>query len=366
MKIGIDARLYGPSHTGIGRYVQNLTHQLIATSPQNHYVVFGDPVLLQELTSYQNVTVVSLKTRIYSLAEQIINPNVFAYHKLDLLHVPHFNAPLLYRGKIVLTVHDLIKHLSVGTATTTLPRWQYYFKHLAYRFLINKNLKRAAIVITPSHYWKNYLINHFHTPAKKIFVTYEAASEDLKKPAVIDKTITKKYQLKKPFLIYTGNLYPHKNVPFLINAVNAFNKSHTTKLTLAIIAGRNVFQGKITPTDHIKPLGFVPDTDLPHLYGQALGLVQPSLIEGFGLTGLEAMKLGLPVLSSNATCLPEIYSQAALYFDPYDATDLEEKLEWIVKESSLRERLIKRGYEREQEFSWHKTALLTLKAYKHA
>jgi len=366
MKIGVDARLYGPKHTGIGRYVRNLVLQLISISPDDQFVIFGDPALLEELTSRPNVTVVRLKTKIYSLAEQVINPSVFSHHQLDLLHVPHFNAPLLYRGKTVLTIHDLIKHLSVGPTTTTLPRWQYKLKHLGYKLVVHHSLKKASAIVTPSHYWKNYLINQLHLDSKKIFVTYEAVDPKLYPPKSPDKSVLKKYQLHKPFLIYTGNLYPHKNVKVLINAVNSFNRHHTTKLTLAIIAGRSAFQKKISSTNHIKPLGFVPDSDFPHLYSQALALVQPSLIEGFGLTGLEAMRLNLPVLSSSATCLPEVYSQAALYFDPYNQSDLEEKISWIVKDQGLRERLISRGKERVAEFSWKQTALDTYEAYQYA
>src|SRR5690606_23136169 len=112
MKIGIDARLYGPKHTGIGRYVQELVSQLIPLSPKDQFIIFGDPKLLSDLESFSNVTIVPLKTPIYSLAEQLINPFIFYSHHLDLLHVPHFNAPLLYFKKTIITVHDLIKHLS--------------------------------------------------------------------------------------------------------------------------------------------------------------------------------------------------------------------------------------------------------------
>lgn len=366
MRIGIDARLYGPAHTGIGRYVQDLLNELIPASPQDQFIVFGDPQLLSELESFPNVTIHPLKTPIYSLSEQILNPFIFLSHHLDLLHVPHFNAPLLYPKKIVLTIHDLIKHLSTGPDTTTLPPWQYRFKHLVYRLLIRRLFVKAVAIITPSYYWKNYLVTQFGVPSSRIFVTYEAVNPRLKQVTTPDKSLLKKYGLKKPFLVYTGNLYPHKNVDLLINAVNNFNQQHYTKLKLAIIAGRSVFRRRISKSESIIPLGFVPDADLPHLYAQAISLVQPSLIEGFGLTGLEAMKLGLSVISSNTTCLPEVYGQAALYFDPYDQRDLEEKIAWIVKEHDLRRRLVSRGFERAAQFSWKQTAAETKKTYEYA
>lgn len=363
MKIGIDARLYGPKHTGIGRYTKNLIKELLKIDQKNNYILFGNPSELLPLAKYPNVNIVGLKTRVYSIKEQIINPIIFNKAKLDLLHVPHFNAPLLYRKKTVITVHDLIKHLSTGPETTTLPSWQYRFKHIAYKFLINNKLASSQSIITPSHYWKNYLTQNLNIPASKITVTYEAVDSKFTRIKKIDPKVIKKYNLKKPFIIYTGNLYPHKNVGTLVKAVKQYNKNNTHKLTLAIIAGRSEFHNKITPSEHINMLGFVEDTDFPQLYAQAISLVQPSLIEGFGLIGLEAMKLGLPVISSNSTCLPEIYGDAALYFDPYSVDDLEEKLTWIIKEDSLRTKLIKEGIKREESFSWRQTAEKTLRVY---
>ena len=167
-------------------------------SPQDQFIIFGDPKLLSDLESFSNVTIVPLKTPIYSLAEQLINPFIFYSHHLDLLHVPHFNAPLLYFKKTIITVHDLIKHLSTGPDTTTLPSWQYHIKHLAYRFLINRNLKTSTAIITPSHYWKNYLITQLKVPSAKIFVTYEAVNAGLKPVDTPDKTYLKNTPSKSP------------------------------------------------------------------------------------------------------------------------------------------------------------------------
>lgn len=366
MKIGIDARLYGPKHTGIGRYVQNLLHELISLRPNDQFYIFGHPQELLELAQYPNVKIEKLTTKIYSFREQLLNPFIFNRFKLDLLHVPHFNAPIFYSGKMIITVHDLIKHLSTGRQTSTLPAWQYRFKQFAYKFIVQKNLKKALALCTPSYYWKDYLINQFKVDPNKIFVTYEAVSPRVQPPKKVTKEILHKYQLNRPFLIYTGNLYPHKNVPFLIKAIKKFNDTHTTKLTLAIIAARSAFSDRFETDSQIKFLGYVPDNDLKELYPHALALVQPSLIEGFGLTGLEAMRLNLPVISSNATCLPEIYQDAALYFDPYSLDDLVAQIEQITKQPELRTKLIKLGKDREQDFSWKKTASDTLKAYDYA
>lgn len=368
MIIGIDARLYGPKHTGIGRYVQNLILNLGKIDKKNTYIIFGPKEISEKISKYQNFKWVKLETKIYSFAEQIINPIIFTKENLDLLHVPHFNAPIFYPGRLVITIHDLIKHLSTGKETTTLPSLIYLIKHFAYRLVMRANAAKAQAIITPANYWKDYLTKHFAVNPEKIHVTYEAVAKTLSiKKGINPEQVLNKYALRKPFLIYTGNLYPHKNVPFLVSAVREFNSNHEHQLQLALVCARDeAFRKKIETDSMIKFVGFVPDEDLAALYQEALALVQPSLIEGFGLTGLEAMSVGLPVLSSNSTCLPEVYADAALYFDPKNQADLIEKIEKIISDQNLVIDLITKGRTRAKQFSWRKMAKETLKVYKKA
>ena len=366
MRIGIDARYWGTRDTGIGRYVQNLVLSLAKIDKKNEYVIFGREEIKIEIEKYPNFKWVKLSTRPYSLAEQIKNPGIFLSEKLDLLHVPHFNAPVFYPRPLVITLHDLIKHLSVGRATTTLPFYQYWLKHLLYRLVVRVNLARAGAIITPAFFWKDYLIKHFAIAPAKIFVTYEAATKTpTSPPKGLPAEVLSRYGLSKPFVIYTGNLYPHKNVPFLVEAVKRFNLSHEHKLQLALACGRDdAFKKIITPDETVKYLGFVADSDLAFLYSQALALVQPSLIEGFGLTGLEAMSVGLPVLASNATVLPEIYGDAALYFDPRNEDELVGALSRLISDQELLISLIAAGRKRVKQFSWAKCARQTLTVYR--
>lgn len=364
MTIGIDARLFGPKHTGIGRYVQNLIDNLLVIDKKNSYVLFGDPDLLSVYDNQPRVKIVKLTPRAYSLAEQVVNPFIFKNEKLDLLHVPHFNAPLLYSGKLVITIHDLIKHLSTGKETTTLPAWQYQVKHATYKQVIATNIKKAESVITPTHYWKTELVDHYHVDPAKISVTYEGVDRRLAKSEVDQKTVLSRLEINQPFVVYTGNLYPHKNVETLVKAVDYFNQNHDHQLTLVLICGRSQFNDRVTQKPFVKYLGFVEDADMSAIYQSAICLVQPSFIEGFGLTGLEAMSVGTPVISSSATCLPEVYQDAALYFDPYSFTDLSDKIDQLIKDKPLRETLIKEGYQQVKLYSWHKTAQETLKVYE--
>ncbi|MBI3954440.1 glycosyltransferase family 4 protein [Candidatus Collierbacteria bacterium] len=364
MRIGVDARFFGINHTGIGRYVENLIGNLAKIDKKNTYIIFGHDAIKTQLSKYPNFKFVKLSTKPYSLAEQVINPLVFYRHQLDLLHVPHFNAPLLYLKKHLLTIHDLIKHYSTGPRTSTLPWYQYFFKHWLYLLVVRVNVAKAVHIITPSFYWKKQLVKLFHLNPAKITVTYEAATSRFGGKEHPDPAILDRFAITKPFVIYTGNLYPHKNIPFLISALEHFNHAHQHQLQLAIVSSRNHFSDQLPKSSSVKLLGKVTDAELTNLYSQALALVQPSKIEGFGLLGLEAMSAGLPVISSNATCLPEIYADAALYFDPNDEDQLIKQLEKLLADQELKKELIDKGFTRVKQFSWYKMAKQTKTIYQ--
>ena len=364
MKIGIDARFYGTSHTGIGRYVENLVQNLGKVDKLNTYIIFGPPEIKSAISSFPNFHHVLLTTKPYTFAEQLVNPIIFYTAKLDLLHLPHFNAPILYLKPYILTIHDLIKHLSTGKDTTTLTAFSYYLKHAIYKLLVLYHLKKAKHLITPSEYWKAELIKKYFLPPTKISVTYEAVSASFKK---INKTspekLLAKFDLRKPFLVYTGNLYPHKNLPFAVTAINEFNALHEHDLQLAIVCGRHAFLGNIPSDPLVRFAGSLTDAEIVTLYSQAVAFIQPSLIEGFGLVGLEAMSVGLPVLSSTATCLPEFYANAALYFNPHDKADLIQKINYLISNPDVRKDLIDKGTLQVKKFSWSKMARLTKAIY---
>lgn len=374
MKIGIDARLYGLEHAGLGRYVMKLVQSVLKSDKKNKYVLFLNARHADEFRGKKRIKVVVCNVPIYSFSEQVLLPYVFSKENLDLLHVPHFNAPLLYPGKYILTIHDLIKHESKGMATTTRKPLFYFVKRLGYLFLTSLITKRASAILVPSNFVKEDLAKKLNVPREKVTVTYEAVSSSLKE-TVLDQTekkeILTKYNLAQPFIVYTGSVYPHKNVDILIDAIEKHNKSREVDLQLALICSRSVFWERTNKkiidrniSHWVKMLGFVDDCDVSKLYSLALALVHPSKMEGFGLTGLEAMSVGLPVISSNASCLPEVYGDAALYFDPDNIDQLVECLNEIIKNHELREELSEKGYLQARKYSWDKMGAETFEVYK--
>jgi glycosyltransferase involved in cell wall biosynthesis len=321
MRIGIDARLI--EETGVGRYIRHLIDGLGDTDKAHSYVVF------LRKKSYASFALpngrwkkVCADVPWHGLEEQISMPWYFLSEHLDLLHIPYHNPPILYPGKMVLTVHDLtILHMNTGKATT-LPYALYALKRLLYRIELGWGLIRAAMVIAVSEATKRDVVNIFHIPSGKIQVTYEGVA-----PIFFDAP-THVQAKRDPYILYVGNAYPHKNLHTLVGAFSRIVKKHPSvklvlvgrddffyrrlkrEVTLSSVAERVVFHG---PAD---------DRQLIGLYAGASLLVMPSKREGFGLPPLEALASGCPVACSDIPVFHETLADHATYFDPTSADDM--------------------------------------------
>lgn len=379
MRIGIDCRMYGPRHTGSGRYIKNLVKRLVLNQG-NQYFLFASKKEAREIKKdcqlTERVKVVGVDIAHYSLKEQLLLPVYLYCQKLDLVHFPQFNVPILYFGRFVVTIHDLIKHSSKGPETTTRSPWIYWLKYLAYRLVFGWTVKRAAKIIVPSHFVKNELTKVYGLSADKVVVTYEGVDDKLSvkkaKQKVSPQEVLEKYQIKKPYLLYVGNVYPHKNVKRLIEATKLL-ASRQSPITLVIVCARSVFWERLKNEverlgagNLVNLVGFVSDQELAALYWQAQAFVFPTLAEGFGLPGLEAMAQGVPVAASDIPVLREIYKGAACFFDPNDTGDMAKKIKELLVDNKLKMKLIRRGKALVGEYSWDKMAKETLEVYGQA
>lgn len=376
MRIIIDARMYGLEHTGIGRYIINLINQIDKISFQdkdkNEYIFLLRKKYFDSLVfKNKNIKKVLADYSHYSFKEQFLLPLQLSLLKPNVVHFPHFNVPILWFGKYVVTIHDLIKHQSKGIKTTTHNPFAYWLKHIFYLFIVYSAVKRAKKIITPSKWWKDELIKLYSLNQDKVAVTYEGVDDKFSFKEESSSNILEKFKIKKPFVIYTGSLYPHKNADRLLEAIIKINKEKKVKLNLVLVCARNFFLKRFEKKvkdkkadDLVKLVGFVDDKDLVALYKEAEAFVFPSLLEGFGLTGLEAMSLGLPTICSSASCLPEVYGQAVAYFDPLDVDDMVEKITQVVLDDNFKNCLTKAGFKKVKEYSWQKMAKETLIVYK--
>jgi glycosyltransferase involved in cell wall biosynthesis len=388
MRVGIDARFYGPVGKGLGRYTQEVVDNIIRITGAEegapfHYVVFLSPDNFDEFTaSGPGVSKVKLFCRWYSWAEQVIMPYYLGRARLDLMHFPHFNVPLLAPGPFIVTIHDLIlTHFPTVRATTRHHFW-YYVKNWAYRLVIFSALRRAQKIITVSEFTKTDIMKKFRVRPEKIAVTYEgvanlAKGRDSLFVAKLDnQEILAQYHIPRQFLLYVGNAYPHKNLETLLKV---FSRLHAERPELRLVlvgkidyfyervrltaAALNLWQRENRNGAVIFP-GYVPDAQLEILYEEARAYVFPSLYEGFGLPPLEAMANGCPVVSSGRAALPEILGDAALYFDPEDQADMTEKIRTVLDDPARRADLIARGRERVKRYDWWQCASATLAVYR--
>jgi glycosyltransferase involved in cell wall biosynthesis len=370
MRIGIDARFYGPTRTGPGRYTQKLVDYLQEIDDKNDYVVFlrkdnwdefqpKNPRFRKVLADY----------RWYSLAEQIFMPWKIKKENVDLMHYPHFNIPMLHPGKFVVTIHDLIiTHFPTRRATKLGPVL-YKAKQTGYKIVIWMAAKRAKKIITVSQFSKQEIVKHFKIRDEKVAVTYEAC--DAPRQAVGDfSEIAPRYNINKPFLLYVGNTYPHKNLERLVIAFKKLREEEKIDVQLVLVGKRDYFSERLEKmvkekgiADNVIFTGFITDQELPLFYRSAMLYVFPSSIEGFGLPPLEAMSYGLPVLSSNAPCMPEILGDAAKYFHPDEISDIVQVLKKAILDRNLQEDLRAKGSEHIKQYSWKAMVEKTLSIY---
>jgi len=375
--IGIDARMQGAKHAGIGRYTANLISHLsrLKEFDQFNWILFVRKEDYQTINNEygKKFTCLIADFPHYSLAEQILFPLSLYRAGCDLVHFPHFNVPLFYLKPFTVTIHDLIKHQSRGPQTTTKKPALYKTKFFFYQLVVSQAAKQAGKIFVPSLFVKNQIINHYRINEKKVVVTYEGVDSKLivkSQKLKVEEKVLEKYQIKKPYLLYVGSVYPHKNINRLVEAVK-IARERLPELSLVVVCSRNVFWQRLKKVIHsikadnyIQLTGFVPDEDLALLYQEATSFVFPSLMEGFGLPPLEAMASSCPVISSNATCLPEIYGQAALFFDPLNPEDMAKKIVTMVNDKKLQNQYRARGQKKVKEYSWGKMAQETLEGYQ--
>jgi glycosyltransferase involved in cell wall biosynthesis len=361
MHIVIDAR---NRRASTGRYTDRLIEHLQELDGTNNYTVLiqsGDP------WEAKNDNFVSVSCDFQQFSFNPIDQLRFAWQlyrlKPDLVHFTMTQQPILYFGKIVTTTHDLT--MLRFTRASRFPTWLHNIGMGLYRFLLWQAHKKSDKIIVPTQFVADDLASYQPFTRGKIVVTYESSEPPIAAAA------SKLAGANKPFIFHVGSPFPHKNIERLIKAFEIL-KTSQPELKL-ILPGKITGKFKhaldswisVSPVkDSIIVPGFITDEELKWLYQNAECYVLPSLSEGFGLPGLEAMAHGCPVASSNATCLPEVYQDAALYFDPYDPADIAEKVKAITDKPDLAEDLVAKGKKLLPKYSWRKMAQETLDVYE--
>lgn len=328
-RIAIDARFYGTEHTGLGRYTTNVLSHLPAYLKDHQLFVLLRKKYYDSLVLPTNCTKVLFDTPHYTFAEQLLLPIKLLSLKPDLLYTLHFNTPILSAVPSIVTVHDLIKTYFSGSETSTRSPLVFKLKRAGYHWVISRTLTRANQIIVPTNTVKNQILANFPSVAPERIHPIPEASDSIfrqKSPANL-----KFENFPNKYLLFVGNAYPHKNLKILLDA---FRDLKDPLLHLVIVSKLTPFLSRtLAPYEpkNIHILSELTDNELLGVYKNAKALVTPSLMEGYGLPGLEAMMLGVPVIASNIPVYREVYGKNVTYFDPKKSDDLTQAIKTVLK-----------------------------------
>lgn len=355
--IVIDAREYS---TSTGRYINRLLHYLDKIDQEHNYTVLLKPADVEKAVfTSPNFTTLASPYKEFTLQEQLGLLKQIKNLKPDLVHFGKDHQPVLYRGKTVTTMHDLTTMRFINPDKNPAV---FKVKQTVYKWVVKRVARKSDAILTPTEFVKQDIITYTKANPDKVTVTYEAADPIADTPEPIEAVAGKQ------FIMYLGRPTPHKNLERLIQAFKELKGQHPN-LHL-VLAGKldSNYQAikRKTETEQIANIIFtdrVSEGQLRWLYEHCAAYVFPSLSEGFGLPGLEAMVHGAPVVSGNATCLPEVYGDAAHYFDPLDTQAITDAINEVLSDKQLRGRMISAGYTQAARYSWQRMAEQTLAVY---
>ena len=354
--ITIDCRMINSS--GIGTYIKNLVPLMINELDSNKYFLLGNKNELSAsgILDNNNVECIEFNSPIYSISEQLLLP-ILIPKETNLFWAPHYNYPVFYRGIVLVSIMDL-GHIALRQINHELTKRLYAW------FMFKQIKKRADATIYISEFSKNEFNKYIGKPKARQFVTLLGVGDEW-------NNIPLKEQLyQTPFILYVGNVKPHKNLGALIDAFIYICNNIPHKLVIVgkkegFITGDYSLVEKVKGySDRIIFTGKVSDYDLKQYYKQADLFVFPSLYEGFGFPPLEAMAAGTPIVASNAASIPEICGNSVLYFNPMHIDDIVEKILQMINNSSIKNKYIKRGKTQVKYYTWQKTAFQTFDIIK--
>jgi len=352
MKIAIDTQTTLGQKTGFGFYVKNLVEALEKVDSKDEYVKIS-PNTEKDFSTPQRL-----------FWDQVTFPRRAAQARVELLHQPCFSAPLFYRGKIVVTCHDLISIFF--PENLPLASRLFYSKWMPFSY------RRADMIIAISEHTKRDIIALLKIPENKIRVIHSAASKDfrpVKSKAQLSR-VQKKYHTGKNYILDVGTLEPRKNLPFLVRAY-AIAVREGIEENLVITGKKGWYYDSLFKlVDELELgnkvifTGYVEEKDLPALYSGAKAFVFPSIYEGFGLPPLEAMACGTPVVCSSTSSLPEVVGRAGILLLPKDERLWSKNIIKVIKDQKLAKTLSEMGLRQAKKFSWEESARKTIELYK--
>ncbi len=349
-----------------GRYTRKVLDELQKIDTENQYLVVvnvDDEPHWSPLKKSINFSRVTVSYRHYSLGEQLGFAKFLYQQKADLVHYTMPQQPLLYFRKHVTTIHDLIllRHKNVQKSKVN-----FAFRQWVFSWFVKWVARTSKYVLTVTDFARSDIVSYTKVNPNKVIRTYLAADKLSGNSRSIAELSGKK------FIAYVGIAHVHKNLPFALRAFEELKRKHPD-LHIAFAGRKTIHYERLQlladameNADSVHILGFIDDDQLRWLYENATAYFFPSLDEGFGLPALEAMHFDVPVASSNATCLPEVYGDSAEYFDPHSTSSAVAAVDRILSDKRHADMLIRRGHKLLKKYNWSKTAKEIHRVYQKA
>lgn len=359
--IAIDARKY--FDFGIGIYIQNLISTFSSLDTPYQFSLYISEAQRAKVSAPKNWQLKETRYGKYSPGEFFLFGREVLRDGVDLFHAPHYTLPSGLQGRSVVTIHDLI-HLK-------LPQFFSMAQRAYARFMVGQAVRNAGAIITSSHNTKGDLVELFGIAEKRVNVVHLGISESFRRmDAGHIKQFRQKHYLDKPYVLFVGNMKPHKNVATLLKAFSRIRPRYPD-LRLVFVGGR-CFQDKgladlargLGITESIRDMGRISDEEVLGTYNGAEMLVLPSFYEGFGFTILEAMACGIPSVVSTGGSIPEVAGNASIICDPGEPDSFAVAIETLLTDTGRRDELIRLGLDRIKHFGWHETGRQTLQVYE--
>lgn len=370
MHIAIDAHSVGAQLGGNESYITNLIESLADIDSVNRYTLYvTKPEAAKRFANrWPNFTLRTTLPHTPLVRVPLTLSAELRRHPVDLLHV-QFTAPPFCPCPVVASIHDLsFEHL---------PKTFKRRSRMQLRLTVRQTARNAARILALSEYSRGDIIETYGIEPERVSVIPPAAPGHFAPVTDVLELarVRRNYGIEDEYILSVGSIQPRKNLARLIAAYASLRRLRPqAKLPQLVLVGKKAWLFDETlraATEHgltsdIIFTGYVPEADLPPLYSGACCFIYPSYFEGFGLPVLEAMQCGTPVIAGNRTSLPEVVGDAGLLVDPFDEQALALAMARVIENSDLAAELCVKGLKRARDFSWRKTARMTLEVYKQA
>jgi len=370
MLIAFDCRIIRDKNpAGIARVVLEFLKQVLTCDRKNDYILIFDSLEMKDFVLYylryikKKCKVLIVPFKLMTFSDMIYLPKILQDRNVDVYYLPYYITSPFHKKsyKVIITVFDLIHFLFPALKMSLGRRFFHFFPLIAKAIF-----KRADKIITISVNTSRDLVKKFRISPKKIKLIYMGVSDNFrvvsKEKAL--KLMRERFNVNKPYILYVGRNEPHKNLKAIILSYNFLPSYLKEKYQLVFVGKQEkkyykpleALINKYNLQEHVTFTGYVEESDLPYIYSGASIFVFPSFYEGFGLPILEAMKCGVPTVSSNTSSLTEVGGDAVLYSDPSDIAKISEHIKNVLEDEWLKKKMIKKGFNQVKKFSWFKAA----------